>query len=52
MRAIIFSLRDTKYLCRRGKYRFTMGNELQHSRSGWFSYSSDVQVQNFSHSTL
>ncbi|KAI5334126.1 hypothetical protein L3X38_024259 [Prunus dulcis] len=35
-----------------GKYGFTTGNELQDSRSGWFSYSSDVQVQNFSHSSL
>ncbi|BBH02145.1 hypothetical protein Prudu_012628 [Prunus dulcis] len=32
------------YLCRRGKYGFTIGNELQDSRSGWFSYSSDVQI--------
>ncbi|PQQ08752.1 uncharacterized protein Pyn_11330 [Prunus yedoensis var. nudiflora] len=27
-----------------GKYGFTIGNELQDSRSGWFSYSSDVQM--------
>ncbi|CAL8152217.1 unnamed protein product [Prunus armeniaca] len=26
-----------------GKYGFTIGNELQDSRSSWFSYSGDVQ---------
>ncbi|CAB4308567.1 unnamed protein product [Prunus armeniaca] len=27
-----------------GKYGFTIGNELQDSRSSWFSYSGDVQM--------